>query len=263
MGGHGAGGGDGPPVVPEARTLRFHELAEAGHRILNPLSEAKLDLLGDVAPPPPAGRHLDLACGKGELLGRWAQRFGGHGTGVDLSPVFLAEAAARAAELGVAERVRLVQADAATYEASPAAFDTVSCLGATWIGGGLVGTLGLMAHALAPGGTLLVGEPYWHEPPPEDVRSALAQEGDFADLAGTLARVESAGWELVEMVLADGDDWDRYVASQWRTMSDWLRAHPGDPDAPTFAAWLDGARRAYLAYERRYLGWGVFVLRRA
>ncbi|MGM0818624.1 MAG: SAM-dependent methyltransferase [Actinomycetota bacterium] len=254
---------DGPPVVPDAQTLRYHEIAEAGHRILNPFSEAKLDLLGDVAPPPVGGRHLDLACGKGELLCRWARRFGGHGTGVDVSAAYLAEAAARASELGVVERVRLVRADAATHEAPAAAFDTVSCLGATWIGGGLVGTLGLMAPALAPGGSLLVGEPYWHEPPPEDARSALAQEGDVADLAGTLERVESAGWELVEMVLADGDDWDRYVASQWRTMSDWLRAHPEDPDAPTFAVWLDGARRAYLAYERRYLGWGVFVLRRA
>ncbi|MFO8076086.1 MAG: hypothetical protein R6T85_08205, partial [Egibacteraceae bacterium] len=73
---------DGPPVVPDATTLRYHELAEAGHRILNPFSEAKLDLLGDVAPPPVGGRHLDLACGKGELLCRWARRFGGHGTGV-------------------------------------------------------------------------------------------------------------------------------------------------------------------------------------
>ena len=250
-----------PRPTPETRTLRFHELAEARHRILNPLSEAKLDLLGQICAPQAGARHLDLACGKGELLCRWAQRFGTVGVGVDISAVFLAAAAERAVELEVSDSVTFVHADAATYRAEPHACAVLSCLGATWIGGGLAGTLGLMAPALEPGGVLLVGEAFWEQPPPADVREALAAEGDFADLAGTLDRFEAAGCELVEMVLADGDDWDRYVAAQWWTLGDWLCAHPDDPDHDTFAAWLDAARRAYLAYERRYLGWGVFVLR--
>jgi hypothetical protein len=180
---------------------------------------------------------------------------------VDISSVFLAAAAERADELGVADTVTFVCADAATYAAEPRAFDVVSCLGATWIGGGLTGTLGLMEPALAPQGVLLVGEPFLVEPPPSGAREGLAAEGDFADLAGTLDRFEAAGFELVEMVLAADDDWDRYEASQWWTVAEWLRAHPDDPDHDAFVGWLDAARRGYLAHQRRYLGWGVFVLR--
>jgi len=234
-------------------TLRFHEIAESGHRILNPLSEAKLLLLGDVCAPAPGARHLDLACGKGELLCLWARRYATRGVGVDVSEVFLAAARARAEELGV--EVEFVHGNATTYRAEPAAYAVVSCLGATWIGGGLVGTLRLMAPALAPDGLLLVGEPYWIDPPPPEAR----RSGEFASLVGVLDGVESAGFELVEMVLSDQDDWDRYAASQWKAVSDHLRDHPDDELREWSAAW----RRTYLAYERRYLGWGVFVLRRA
>ncbi len=34
-----------------------------------------------------------------------------------------------------------------------------ACLGATWIGGGVVGTIGLLAESLRTGGIILVGEP--------------------------------------------------------------------------------------------------------
>jgi cyclopropane fatty-acyl-phospholipid synthase-like methyltransferase len=40
------------------------------------------------------------------MLARWAQRHGITGTGVDISEVFLPAARARAAELGVADRLR-------------------------------------------------------------------------------------------------------------------------------------------------------------
>jgi hypothetical protein len=89
---------------------------------------------------------------------------------------------------------------------------------------------------------------------------ALGAE-EFTSLVGTLDRIESAGAELVEMVLADGDSWDRYVASQWWNVTEWLREHPDSPDAAEMRAFLDTARRSHLAYQRSYLGWGVFVLR--
>ncbi len=244
-------------------TLRFHEIAESGHRILNPLTGAKLGLLGDICRPPHGARHLDLACGKGELVCRWAQRFGTAGVGVDISQVFLRAAVARAHELGVSDAVRFVHGDAGAYAAERHAFDVVSCLGATWIGGGLVGTLDLMRAALTQDGLLLVGEPYWIDPPPAAAIDAVGAGEDFADLAGTLERFHAAGVELVEMVLADGDSWDRYVAAQWRTLDDWLRAHPDDPDRVALRDWHVANQRTYLEYGRRFLGWGVFVLRHA
>jgi SAM-dependent methyltransferase len=246
-------------------SLRHHEIAESRHRILNPISEQKLMLLGEVCRLQEGQRQLDLACGKGEMLARWAERYGTGGVGVDLSEVFLTAARLRAAELGVAERVAFERGDAGAYRAQPAAFDVVSCLGATWIGGGLAGTIELMRPALRPGGLMLVGEPYWTEPAPEEAYEATGFGPDeFTSLVGTLDRFEAAGTELVEMVLADGDSWDRYVAEQWFAISDWLRAVPPDHrDAADMREFLEHSRRTHLEYQRRYVGWGVFVLRAA
>jgi len=243
-------------------SLRHHEIAEARHRTLNPFTEEKLRLLGEVVRPESGARHLDLACGKGELLANWARDYGTTGVGVDISKVFLDAARERAAELDVADRLRFERGDAGSYEAEPGGYDLVSCLGATWIGGGLGGTLALMRRAARPDATLIVGEAYWRATPSAEACEALDMEqADFASLGGTNERFEEAGLELVEMVLADPDSWDRYVASQWRTVSDWLRAHPGHQDAPDMREFLRHSRESHLAHGRDLLGWGVFVLR--
>lgn len=240
-------------------SLRFHEIAEGDHRILNPFTHDKLMLLGEICRLTPDMRQLDLCCGKAEMLCQWSHRWGIGGVGVDISKVFLAAAAERAEEMGVASRLAFVEGDAAKYAAEPHAFDIVSCIGATWIGDGLVGTIDLMCSALKPGGLLLVGEPYWISPPsPEAVDGVGVGPDDYVTLLGTLDRIESTGFELVEMVLADGDSWDRYSAAKWMTVDTWLRANP---DAAELHAWIARDKRSYLEYQRPLFGWGVFVLR--
>jgi SAM-dependent methyltransferase len=247
-------------------SLRFHEIAENGHRILNPYSEEKYRLLGEVCGLERDRSVLDLACGRGEMLCRWAERHGIHGTGVDISEVFFSGAQARARELEVEDRVHFVRGEARDFVRScNEHFDVVSCIGATWIGGGLVGTLREMKKAMrGPESLLLVGEPFWNDEPPEAAVVPLSSTpGMYVSLAETLERFESEGLELIEMLLADLDGWDRYEASQWKSVSDWLRAHPDDPEAAELRAWSEANRKRYLEYGRRYLGWGVFMLRAA
>lgn len=247
-------------------SLRFHEIAEANHRILNPFTHEKLMLLGEVCRLRAGQRQLDLACGKAEMLCQWAKRWGIHGTGVDISTVFLAAARERAVEFGVADQITLIEADAGQYLVDAAndssRYDLVSCIGATWIGGGLVGTLKLMQAVVKPEGLLLVGEPYWIDTPPDAAYAAHGfSKEDYTSLVGTLDRFESVGLDLVEMVLADQDSWDRYEAAQWWTVNEWMRAHPDDPDLPAIRETIATWRRTYLEYGRRYSGWGIFVLR--
>jgi SAM-dependent methyltransferase len=244
--------------------LEFHLIAEAGLRIMNPLQDAHLLQLGHICRLTPEMRALDLACGKGELLCRWAQTFGSSGVGVDYFDLLLEQGRARARELGVAERVAFVQGDAAQYAPAPGAFDVVSCIGAAWIGGGFGGTLELMKTGLKPDGFVLMGSPYWHEGTPSEAYGAwnIAPE-DYGTLVETLDRIEAAGMELIEMVLSSREDWDRFEAAQWMAVSDHRRAHPDDETAYEAWLWKSRQRRAYLQYARHWFGFGVFVLRRA
>lgn len=243
-------------------TRSYHEIAEEGLRILNPFSEEKLALLVDLCHPNSGGRVLDLACGKGEMLCQMALRYGIEGVGVDLSAVFLESARKRAAELGVESRLQFLEQDASTFRTDPASYDIVSCIGATWIGSGLAGTLRLMKTMLKAGGLLLVGEPFWNALPPAGASDLFAADpAQFATLRGTIDRVQAEGTELVEMVLANADDWDRYQASQWRNMTNWLAANEAHPDANGFRRMRDEWQHAYLDYGRQRWGWGVFVLR--
>ncbi len=243
-------------------TLRRHEISEADHRILNPFSEGKLRLLGEAAEVGPGDRVLDLASGKGELLCRWAEWFGSGGIGVDISEVFVPIADTRARELGVSDRVSFVRGDAAAFVAESPSFDVACCIGATWIGNGIAGTVDLLRPAIRNGGRILIGEPYWIEPPPS---AAVTERGfapdEFVSLEATMDRLGEAGLELVEMVLASPDDWDRYEARQWRTIATWLAANPDHAEHDDMRRFLDDKRRTYLRWDRRYLGWGVFVTR--
>lgn len=245
-------------------SLSLHEIAERGHRILDPFTDTQLMELAAVACVGPGTRVLDLACGKGEMLCRWALELGSTGVGVDLSEAFVGAARLRASELGVADRVDIQAGDAADYTCAPASFDVAACLGATWIGGGVGGTIDLLRRAVTAEGLLLVGEPFWHEQPPPAAVEAISPDPDeFTDLPGLLGTFHDAGTELVEMVTADHHSWDRYVAAQWWTLRQWLADHPGDPQSTEVRAFLDESRRTYLTYQRRYLGWGVFALRAA
>lgn len=242
-------------------SLRFHEIAESYHRILNPFTEDQLMLLGEICRLHSGIKQLDLGCGKAEMLCRWAQKYNISGVGVDISTVFLEAARKRAEELNVANKLTFVQSDAGKYPQATHDYDIVSCIGATWIGNGLVGTLKLLKLSLRPAGLILVGEPYWIEPPPE---AAYAAEGvnknDYVSLDGTLDRLESAGMNLIEMVLANQDGWDRYEAPRWMAVNDYLNVNPDDSDASALREWIASNRRAYLQYGRHYLGWGVFVI---
>jgi hypothetical protein len=75
-----------------------------------------------------------------------------------------------------------------------------------------------------------------------------------------LASFGDLDYDVVEMVLADQDSWDRYEAAKWLTMRRWLEANSDDEFARDIRAELTGAPERYAAYTREYLGWGVFAL---
>ncbi len=241
---------------------RSFVIREGDLRILNPFDAGKLATLGRALKLAPGTSILDLCSGKGELLCTWARDHGVVGTGVDISTDFTAAARERAAELGVAERVRFVHGDAASYLPEEPV-DLAACVGATWIGNGVAGTLEILARRLRPGGMALVGEPYWRIDPPDQATvegCQAASRDDFQDLPGLVGLFGEQGWDLVEMVLADQDSWDRYAAAHWLNLRRWLDANRDDPLADELRRELTEDPLRHVRYQREYLGWGVFAL---
>jgi len=158
--------------------------------------------------------------------------------------------------------VEFFHGDAAGYVADKKA-DVAACVGATWIGGGVAGTIDLLTQSLRPGGILLIGEPFWRQRPPteEIAKGCLAQAiSDFVLLPELIASFGRLDCDVVEMVLADPDGWDRYEAAKWLTMRRWLEENPGDEFASRVREQLDTEPVRYATYTRDYLGWGVFAL---
>lgn len=243
---------------------RHFTIRESSHRIINPLSVEKLRQLGEALFIRGGSTMLDLGSGKGEMLCTWARDHKIRGVGVDISSVFTAKARARSVELGVSDRVKFVHANASEFIA-PEQVDIAACLGATWIGGDVPGTIELLQKSLKDDGIMLIGHPYWCQVPPsqEAVEACGAENNtDWLPLHGLIEQMQSLEYDVIEMMLADQHSWDRYVAAQWRNIREFVDQNPDDPLTPSFKDELRTSPVLHSRYQREYLGWGVFVLKK-
>lgn len=241
---------------------RIFTISESEHRIHNPFTPEKYATLGRVLRMKPDTGILDLGSGSGEMLCTWARDYAVTGTGIDMSLLFTAQARRRAEELGVSSKVHFINDDAAGYVAEEK-YDVAACVGATWIAGGFAGTVGLLAQSLKPGGIMLIGEPYWRQlPASEEIAQAcgVSSVADFLPLPDLVASFDNLGYDVVEMVLADQEGWDRYEAAKWLTMRRWLEENPDDDMAPEVRNELTTAPQRHVTWTREYFGWGVFAL---
>ncbi|HZQ82397.1 MAG TPA: methyltransferase domain-containing protein [Gaiellaceae bacterium] len=216
----------------------WHELVDRDQEIQNPTSPEKIRLAGDYLRLGPEDRVLDVACGMCGPAIVLAQAFGCRIHGVEASRVFADQGRRRIAAAGLEELIDVEVADAASADLG--SYDVALCLGAAFVWG----HIGDAARALAPvAPRIAIGEPF--------ARAEGTEEEGLPDLPTAVARFESAGVDLIGLVAASEDDWDRYESLHWRAA---VEAGVAGDDLETHRFRRDRHLR-----RRSALGWAIFV----
>jgi precorrin-6B methylase 2 len=236
----------------------FHAVAERDHEIQNPTSAGKIRLLGERLRLGPATQVLDVAAGKCGPAAILAREFGCRITAIERAPEFVAAARERVIAAGLSDRIELVEQDAAEADVGRDRFDVAMCLGASFVWGGLAGTLAALKPAARDGGAIVVGEPFWRHWP---LRDGIADQG-YVPLLETMRRFQAVGLTVEALIASSEDDWDRYESLHWLALEEWLAANPDDPDALRIRDLHERYRDEYLSWGRELLGWAIFVGRK-
>ena len=139
-------------------------------------------------------------------------------------------------------------------------FDIVSCIGATWIGGGLIGTLNMMRPPRRQAVWWLWASRIGSIRFRRGLSVNDVEGGDFESLVARLTASNqwaSTSWNgagrarrLGSVCGSAVDDGERLAGRQ-----------SAAPRRASISDWIKAGRRSHLTADRRYLGWGVFVLR--
>jgi SAM-dependent methyltransferase len=245
------------------RDSRYQTLAHRDHVFLTPLSGAKVDQVLSMLELPLGARVLDLGCGKGEMLVRLASRCAARGVGVDLNPVMLAEARARATSRVPDAGLVFHEAAAAEFDTVPGSWDAVLCVGASEAFGGYRATLEAVAALVRPHGRMLVGEHFWRRQPHPDYLEVLGIGAeDLLDHPRNVRLGEQVGLVPICTAVSTEDEWERYERLLALAVQQYAATHPEDSDAE--ALWRY-ARRRFEAFEhwgRDTLGFGLYVFQK-
>lgn len=157
---------------------------------------------------------LDVGCGPGMQTVALADATGGIVTAVDLHEAFLDQLRERAAEAGVRERILAMRGDMTDLPFGRHSFDLIWCEGAVYIMG-VSEALSSWRECLRPGGYIVFSELTWLV---EDVPAAAwgffthAYPG-VRDIAGNLARIRAADYEVVGHFTLPAESWWTYYGT--------------------------------------------------
>ncbi|MFE1317515.1 SAM-dependent methyltransferase [Kitasatospora phosalacinea] len=236
--------------------MERHEISRIAHHdhpIAAPLSDGAVrDLLARLLRGREDGRLLDLGCGEAPWLVRaLAAHPALRAVGVDADADALRTALRTAQQLGVERRIGLHHRDVREFAAAEP-FDAVLCVGATRTFGGIGPALAAIGPLLAPGGAVLLGEPYREREPAPPAR----------DLAGTVAAVRDAGWLPVAGHTSSRAELDAYAWARTGSLTDWALDRPPGPDRDQALRAAADDREQWLGGQREALGFVTLVLRR-
>ena len=244
--------------------LKFFNITHREHVFCNPMSVEKFEELIALLRLEPEDRVLEIATGKGEFIIRLAEQYDIEGIGVDISPYFISDAKKKHQQRIPDAQLSFVEMDGKDYEPKMLeSFNLVACIGASWIYGGHRGTLKALNEMAAPGGWVIVGEPYWQREPTAEYLEALGQKRDaFGTHYENMKVGQEFDLKLVYTLVSNQDDWDRYEGLQWYAADEWASKNPDDSDMEEVLKRVRDDRENYLRWGRETLGWAIYLFKK-
>jgi len=222
------------------------------HGLWNPLPDSTVEELAQLMELDPGTRVLDIACGAGEMIVRWARDHGVSAVGVDCSRFALAQARSRrdaVAETAGELDVAFVETRGEEFETNES-FDVVSMIGASWVWGGYRNSLRALKAFVRPGGFIAFAEPFWKcEPDPAYLEAAGIKRDEFHTLPELLEIAIEESLRPLTLLGSSETDWDRYETRQLAAVDRWMRVNPEHPDR-------DEVWEETLKSVRLHLRWG-------
>ena len=237
-------------------------IVHAKQQILNPMSAEKMTHFVDMLDLPPNSRVADIGCGKGEFLHRLYERYQISGVGVDISNYFIEDCKANKAKRAPDADITYLLMDGKDFKPSEQ-FDLTCCMGASWIYGGIRGTLEALTGMTKTGGLLVLGEPYWlKEPAQEYLEMEGSKREDFHSHRENVLMGDEYGVTCAYTLASNHMDWDEYETPHWWAVSEYADQHPDDPDLPEIWEHMKKSRETYLKHGRDTMNWCLYVYRK-
>ena len=239
--------------------MELYSIGEREIDLINPSSKKKI-----VAAAVAAGFRdnihiLDFGSGYAEPLLTWSEHWTFTATGIDVRENVCQKARSRIEAAGLEDRLQIICGDGSAFTFDVESCQVAICLGASFIWGGFLPTLQALKRFISPGGSIIIGEPYWiQEPVPPEIQekeNSILREQDILKI------IHSEGYELVRIFRSNHDEWDEYETKNWHGLFQWLQKNPDHKDWGTVYQRLHEVQEDYLGYARQHIGWAIFVLR--
>ena len=217
------------------------------------------ELIPDV---PDAPRILDIGCGPGVQTVDLLQLSGGEVVALDFLPLMLERTQALAAQMGVAERLTVLEQDMASMDFAPGSFDIIWSEGAIYNIGFEHGLSKLKAF-VRPGGYVAVSDAIWLQAdPPAEVRAFWAEYPEIDTVEQKLAVIKRLGYELEGHFVLPAEDWlEGYYTPMETLLAEKEKAWAGIPQG---LAVVEATRQEITLFRNysAYYSYGFFVMRR-
>ncbi|MBG7614403.1 class I SAM-dependent methyltransferase [Brevundimonas sp. BAL450] len=245
--------------------VNFNHIAYEALEVCNAVSWDAVREAVAAAGLKPGALALDLGAGNATVAIGLARDFGLKVRAVERDPVMAALASRRIAASGQGERVELLVRDSSEVLDHAPLPDLITVLGATDAAApGLrdpVAVFARLKNAVAPGGRLLWGEPFWKAEPSAPLRQIVEMTNSYQTDAGWRTAAEQAGWRVVHVRHSTDEEWRTYIDTMDAAVRAWAAAHPEAPEAPRLIARADMQKAMFETEGFRVFGFGLYLFR--